>query len=38
MSDFDLAIAAHAIAHGAILVTADEGFDRLGIRRGNWLV
>jgi tRNA(fMet)-specific endonuclease VapC len=38
MSDFDLAIAAHAIAHGAIVVTADEGFDRLGIRRENWLV
>jgi tRNA(fMet)-specific endonuclease VapC len=37
MSDFDLAIAAHAIAHGAIIVTADEGFDRLGIRRENWL-
>ena len=38
MSDFDLAIAAHAIAHGAIVVTADEGFDRLGIRRESWLV
>jgi tRNA(fMet)-specific endonuclease VapC len=37
MSDFDLAIAAHAIAHGAIVVTTDEGFDRLGIRRQNWL-
>ena len=37
MSDFDLAIAAHAIAHGAIVVTTDEGFDRLGIRRENWL-
>jgi tRNA(fMet)-specific endonuclease VapC len=37
MSDFDLAIAAHAIAHGAIVVTTDEGFDRLGVRRENWL-
>jgi tRNA(fMet)-specific endonuclease VapC len=37
MSDFDLAIAAHAIAHGAIIVTADECFDRLRIRRENWL-
>lgn len=37
MSDFDLAIAAHAIAHGLIVVTADEGFDRLGIPRENWL-
>ena len=37
MSDFDLAIAAHAIALGAIIVTADEGFDRLGIRRENWV-
>jgi len=37
MSDFDLAIAAHAIAHGLIVVTTDDGFDRLGIRRENWL-
>jgi len=37
MSDFDLAIAAHAIAHRVIVVTTDEGFDRLGIRRENWL-
>ena len=37
MSDFDLAIAAHAIAHGLIVVTADEGFDRLGFPRENWL-
>jgi tRNA(fMet)-specific endonuclease VapC len=37
MSDFDLAIAAHAIAHRLIVVTADEGFDRLGISRENWL-
>jgi tRNA(fMet)-specific endonuclease VapC len=37
MSDFDLAIAAHAIAHGLIVVTADDGFERLGIRREDWL-
>jgi len=37
MSDFDLAIGAHAIAYGLILVTADTVFDRLRIRRENWL-
>jgi tRNA(fMet)-specific endonuclease VapC len=37
MSDFDLAIAAHAIALGLIIVTADAAFGRLGIRRENWL-
>ena len=37
MSDFDLAIAAHAIALGLIIVTADAAFERLGIRRENWL-
>jgi tRNA(fMet)-specific endonuclease VapC len=37
MSDFDLAVAAHAIAHGATVVTADEAFSRLRIRRENWL-
>ena len=37
MSDFDLAIAAHAIALGLIVVTADDGFERLGLRRENWL-
>jgi len=37
MSDFDLAIAAHAIAFGLIVVTADAAFERLGIRRENWL-
>jgi len=37
MSDFDLAIAAHAIAQGLIVVTTDDGFERLGIRRENWL-
>jgi tRNA(fMet)-specific endonuclease VapC len=37
MSDFDLAIAAHAIAFGLIVVTADAAFERLGISRENWL-
>ncbi len=37
MSDFDLAIAAHAIALGLIIVTADAAFERLGIRREDWL-
>ena len=37
MSDFDLAIAAHAIALGLIVVTADVAFERLEIRRENWL-
>ena len=37
MSDFDLAIAAHAIAHGLIVVTADKGFGRLRIPREDWL-
>jgi tRNA(fMet)-specific endonuclease VapC len=37
MSDFDLAVAAHAIAHGLIVVTSDAAFDRLGIRREDWL-
>lgn len=37
MSDFDLAIAAHAIAFRLIVVTADASFGRLGIRRENWL-
>jgi tRNA(fMet)-specific endonuclease VapC len=37
MSDFDVAIAAHAIAFGLIVVTADAAFGRLGIRRENWL-
>jgi predicted nucleic acid-binding protein len=36
MSDFDLAIAAHAIAFGLIVVTADAAFGRLGIRRESW--
>jgi tRNA(fMet)-specific endonuclease VapC len=37
MSDFDLAIAAHAIAFGLIVVTSDAAFARLGIRRESWL-
>jgi tRNA(fMet)-specific endonuclease VapC len=37
MNDFDLAVAAHAIAHGMIVVTSDAAFDRLGIRREDWL-
>jgi tRNA(fMet)-specific endonuclease VapC len=36
MSDFDLAIAAHAIALDLIVVTADAAFARLGIRRESW--
>jgi tRNA(fMet)-specific endonuclease VapC len=37
MSDFDLAIAVHALAYGLILVTADRAFERLRIPRLNWL-
>ncbi len=37
MSDFDLAIAVHAIAFDLIVVTADSGFGRLRLRRENWL-
>ncbi len=37
MSDFDLAIAAHAIAFELIVVTADSAFERLRLRRENWL-
>ena len=37
MSDFDLAIASHAIAFRLIVVTADAAFGRLGVRRENWL-
>ena len=37
MSDFDLAIVAHAIVHGCIVVTADAAFARAGIRHENWL-
>jgi tRNA(fMet)-specific endonuclease VapC len=37
MSDFDLAIAVHALAYGLTLVTADRAFERLKLRRENWL-
>ena len=38
MSDFDLAIAVHALAYGLTLVTADRAFERLKLSRENWLV
>ncbi|MEN8161236.1 MAG: PIN domain-containing protein [Myxococcota bacterium] len=38
MSDFDLAIAVHALAYGLTLVTADRAFERLRLPRENWLV
>jgi tRNA(fMet)-specific endonuclease VapC len=37
MSDFDLAIAAHALAYGLTLVTADSAFERLALSRESWL-
>jgi tRNA(fMet)-specific endonuclease VapC len=37
MSDFDLAIAAHAIAYDLTVVTADRAFERLKLRRENWV-
>jgi tRNA(fMet)-specific endonuclease VapC len=37
MSDFDLAIAVHALAYGLTLVTADRTFERLRLPRENWL-
>ncbi len=37
ISDFDLAIAAHAIALDLIVVTADAAFERVGVARENWL-
>lgn len=37
ISDFDLAIAAHAIALDLIVVTADAAFEHAGVRRENWL-
>jgi tRNA(fMet)-specific endonuclease VapC len=37
MSDFDLAIAVHALAYDLTLVTADRAFERLRLRRENWL-
>ncbi len=37
MSDFDLAIAVHALAYGLTLITADRAFERLRLPRENWL-
>jgi predicted nucleic acid-binding protein len=37
MSDFDLAIAVHALAYGLTLVTAGRAFERLRLPRENWL-
>lgn len=37
MSDFDLAIAVHALAYGLTLITADRAFGRLRLPRENWL-
>ncbi|MBY0398757.1 PIN domain-containing protein [Myxococcota bacterium] len=37
MSDFDLAIAAHALAYDLTLVAADRAFERLKLSRENWL-
>lgn len=37
MSDFDLAVAAHAIALDLIVVTTDLAFERLRLRRENWM-
>ncbi len=36
MSDFDLAIAAHAIAFDLIVVTADSALERLRLQREIW--
>jgi hypothetical protein len=35
MSDFDLAIAVHALAYGLTLASADRAFERLRITREN---
>jgi predicted nucleic acid-binding protein len=37
MSDFDLAIAMHALAYGLTLVTDDRAFEHLRLTRVNWL-
>jgi tRNA(fMet)-specific endonuclease VapC len=37
MSDFDLAIAVHALAYGLTLITADRAFERLRLPLENWL-
>lgn len=36
MSDFDLAIAAHALAYDLAVVTSDRAFSRLRVRRESW--
>jgi len=37
ISDFDLAIAVHAVAYGLTLVTEGRAFERLQLPRENWL-
>ena len=37
MSDFDLAIAAHALAYDLTIVTSDRAFSCLRLRRENWI-
>ena len=37
MSDFDLAIVAHAVVYDGTVVTADAAFARAGIRHENWM-
>ena len=36
MSDFDLAIAAHALAYDLTIVTSDRAFSRVRVRRESW--
>ena len=37
MSDFDLAIAAHALAYDLTIVTSDRALSRLRLPRENWM-
>jgi tRNA(fMet)-specific endonuclease VapC len=37
ISVFDLAVAAHAMALDLVVVTADRAFERVRVRRENWL-
>jgi predicted nucleic acid-binding protein len=37
MSDFDLAIAVHALAYGLTLITADRAFERLDLPSESWI-
>lgn len=37
MSDFDLAIAVHALVYGVTLVTSDRAFERLELAREDWV-